>query len=114
MDACELMDLIGYVGMAIGLQRHEWGGTIHLLPPEEVGGHGRTLGRRAYRLPEGHTWRKAGKLPAELEPVGPCCAYDPQTRLLNIIGEDVNLNVFADVLEALGAVSVWESEVETW
>ena len=114
VDKCELMTLIGYACMGIGLERHVWRGTIHILPPEELGGHARTVGRRAYRLPEGHTWQKADKLPRRLGRCGACCAYDPTTRLLNIIGEDFSLNSFEHVLEALGAVCVWESEVVTW
>jgi hypothetical protein len=111
-DSFELTGLIGYASMGMGLKQHVWRGTIHILPPEEVSGHARTVGRRAYRLPKGHTWRKADKLPKRLEPGGSSCAYDPEKSLLNIIEDDASLYTFEAVLEALGAVCVWGSEIE--
>ncbi|MBT3287659.1 MAG: hypothetical protein HN380_09950 [Victivallales bacterium] len=114
LQACELTGLMRYVWMGADVAQYQQSGTIFVRPREEVGGHARSHGRRAYRLPEGHTWKKADKLPRRLAASGPCCAYDPGTRLLNIVGQSESFHVLDDVLEALGAELVWRNEVETW
>ena len=99
--------LVDDLCLGIGYAQDRKRNAIVLGPKEQVGDQPAFV-RRTYRLPEGHVWQGMAKLPARLQPIGACSAYDEASRLLVIIGEYASLAAFETILDALGGKRVAE------